>query len=152
MSTLITGATSWLATYLIQSTLLLLGALALIQLGPPWRAARNRPFGRAWRQLRHLPHSVSEAQWRAACKCVHAALNRSAGEVLFESGLERFIAAHPAFDALRDDLSRFLRMSRGEFFGDGARVAGNVQWLLALCRRCRDAERGFAVPREGYAQ
>jgi beta-lactamase regulating signal transducer with metallopeptidase domain len=41
MSTLITGATSWLATYLVQSTLLLLGALALVRwLRDP--AARER--------------------------------------------------------------------------------------------------------------
>jgi mxaA protein len=121
------------------AALLLLGVLAVIQLGPPWRAARNRPFGRAWRQLRHLPPNVSEAQWRAACKTMHDALNRSAGEVLFEPGLERFIAARPAFSAVRDDLSRFLRLSRGEFFGDGAPESRDTQWLLALCRRCHDA-------------
>jgi mxaA protein len=129
------------------AALLLLGALAVIQLGPPWRRARSRPFGRAWRQLRRLPPNATEAQWRAACKTMHEALNRSAGEVVFEGGLARLIAARPAFSALRDDLSRFLRLSRGEFFGDGGRAAGDAQWLLALCQHCRDAERGFAVPR-----
>jgi mxaA protein len=132
--------------------LVLLGALAVIQLGPPWRAARNRPFGLAWRQLRRLPPSVNEAQWRAACKTLHGALNRSAGEVVFEHGLERFIAAQPAFDGLRDDLSRFLRLSRDEFFAGGERAAGDASWLLALCQRCRDAERGFAVPHDRQAR
>ena len=130
------------------AALLLLGALAVIQLGPPWRAAHNRPFGRAWRQLRRLPPDADGAQWRNACKTLHDALNRSAGEVLFEPGLERLIASQPAFNGLRDDLSRFLRLSRGEFFGDRVRAAGDAQWLVALCRRCRDAERGFTVQRE----
>jgi mxaA protein len=133
------------------AALLLLGALALIQLGPPWRAARNQPFGRAWRQLRRLPPNAAGAQWRSACKSVHDALNRSAGEVVFEPGLERFIGAHPAFTALRDDLDRFLRLSRGEFFGESVRENGDASWLVALCRRCRDAERGFAPPREEAA-
>jgi mxaA protein len=134
------------------ATLLLLGTLAVIHFGPPWRAARNRPFGRAWRQLRHLPPDAAGAQWRAACKTVHDALNRSAGEVVFESGLERFVAAQPAFAALRDDLTRFLRLSRGEFFGEAMRETGDASWLVALCRRCRDAERGFAVRPEGRGQ
>src|SRR6185503_5790485 len=112
------------------AALLLLGTLAVIQLGPPWRAARNRPFGRAWRELRRLPQGAAGAPWRAACKTMHGALNRSAGEVVFESGLDRFIAGHPVFGALRDDLVRFLRLSRGEFFGDDAREAGDVKWLL----------------------
>jgi mxaA protein len=133
------------------AALVLLGALALIQFGPPWRAARNRPFGRAWRQLRALPKSLDAAQWRAACKTVHDALNRSAGEVLFESGLRRFVAARPAFGALHDDLARFLRLSRGGFFGEAAHAPDDAQWLVALCRRCADAERGFAVRDERAA-
>ena len=131
------------------AALLLLGTLAVVLWGPPWRAARNRPFGRAWRALRHLPPELAGASWRDACKAMHDALNRTAGEVLFEAGLTRFVVAHPAFAALRDDLARFLRLSRDEFFADAAREPGDAAWLMALCRRCRDAERGFAVPSEG---
>jgi mxaA protein len=125
----------------------LLIALSVIQLGTRWRAARNRPFGRAWRQLRRLSGDTSGAAWRSACKTVHDALNRSAGEVVFESGLERFVAARPAFAALRDDLARFLHVSRDEFFAGSERAGGDVAWLTALCRRCHDAERGFAPRR-----
>jgi mxaA protein len=130
------------------AALLLLSVLAVIHFGPPWRAARNRPFGRAWRQLRTLPSDVSEARWRAACKTMHDALNRCAGEVVFEPGLARFVAAHPAFVGLRDDLARFLRLSRGGFFGEAAHDPVDAPWLVALCRRCHDAERGFAVREE----
>jgi len=123
---------------------LLLAGLATVYLGPPWRAARNRPFGRAWRQLRHLPREPAPAQWRAACRQLHEALNRSAGEVLFEHGLARFVAARPSFGSLRDELARFLRMSRREFFDDAASSPPDAAWLVELCRRCRDAERGLA--------
>ena len=50
----------------------------------------------------------------------------------------------PAFAAVRDELARFLQMSRAEFFGDAARQKDDGAWLRALCRRCRDAERGMA--------
>lgn len=130
----------------VLAALSLLGALAVMQFVPPWRAARNRPFGRAWRQLRHLPADAAGAPWRAACKQMHDALNRSAGEVLFEHGLERFVGARPAFAPLRGELARFLRLSRAEFFGAPQREPGDAVWLVALCRRCRDAEQGFGVP------
>ncbi len=47
-----------------------------VHLGPPWRAARNRPFGRAWRELRRLPADLPELQWRGAVRLFHEALNR----------------------------------------------------------------------------
>lgn len=134
---------------------LLLCSVATLIFGPPWRAARNRPFGRAWRELRHLPGNPDAAQWRAACRTLHRALNDCAGEVLFEPGLERFIAAQPRFRGVRDGLARFMRLSRQEFFGSAvhpqggggnssASGAGDSAWLVDLCRRCRDAERGAA--------
>ena len=121
----------------------LLAWLAWIHLGPPWRAARNRPFGVAWRQLRRLPAEPDAAQWRDACRQLHEALNRSAGTVLFEAGLPRFLQAHPAFASVGDDLALFLQASRREFFGDGTMAAIDGAWLQRLCRRCHDAERGL---------
>jgi mxaA protein len=122
----------------------LLGWLAFVYVGPRWREARSRPFGHAWRQLRRLPATADEAQWRAACRQLHEALDRAAGEVLFESGLERLCLARPAFAGLRDELARFLQLSRRTFFGGVAPEPGDAQWLVGLCRRLRDAERGSA--------
>jgi mxaA protein len=139
----------WRLAALASGALLLLGTLAVIEFGPPWRAARNRPFARAWRQLRDLPSDAADAQWRAGCASMHAALNRSAGEVVFEAGLARFVARQPAFAVVHDDLARFLRVSRDEFFAEGTRERGDASWLVALCARCRDIERGFGVPRSG---
>lgn len=121
----------------------LLGWLAWLHLGPPWRAARNQPFGRAWRELRQLPTDLPELQWRSAVRLFHEALNRSAGEVIFEPGLERFLACRPAFHGVRDDLVRFMRLSRAMFFAEALRTSGDAAWLVELGRRCRDAERGL---------
>jgi mxaA protein len=110
--------------------------LAFVYVGLPWRSAQRRPFALAWRQLSQpLP-------WRDACQRMHEAFNLSAGEVLFEHGVDRFTAANKAFAPLKEDIRRFLRLSQREFFEGGARDAEDAAWLIALCRRCRDAERG----------
>lgn len=122
---------------------LLLAYLAHVYLVLPWSAQRRRPFGRAWAALRALPAQPDAAQRRTAFERVHAALNETAGEVLFEHGLDRFIASRPRFAPLRDELARFFVDSRAEFFA-GGRDAVDARWLVAFCRRCRDLERGAA--------
>lgn len=107
---------------------------------PAWRR-RHRPFGQAWQALRGLPATPSAAQRRAAWQQVHAALNRSAGEVVFEAGLARFLAAQPRFAVLGAEWQQFFERSRAEFFA-GSGQGGDTAWLQAFCRRCRDAERG----------
>jgi mxaA protein len=124
---------------------LLLAYLAQVYLVLPWSAQRRRPFGRAWAALRALPMAPDATQRRAAFERLHAALNESAGEVLFEPGLDRFVARNPRFAPLRDELGRFFAQSRAEFFGSGTGgEPGDARWLVELCRRCRDAERGAA--------
>ena len=90
------------------------------------------------------PWWPDDEAWRAACRQLHEALNRSAGEVVFEHALPRFVAAHPAFAPLRDELQRFLQRSRREFFAAGSRAPDDGRVLVELARRCRDAERGGA--------
>ena len=118
-------------------------ALAVLHFGPPWRSARSRPFGIAWRQLRRLPAQASASQWREALQMMHAALNRCAGEVVYEGGLARFAARQAAFAPLQPELARFLALSRAEFFGQPKRADGDAAWLVDLCRRCHAAERGL---------
>lgn len=119
---------------------LCLAGLALIHLGLPWHARRHRPFGRAWAGLRRLAAEADDAQWRAACRALHAALDASAGEVVFEHTLARFVAARPAFAPLHDELRRFLQLSQREFFAAAPRERDDARWLVGLARRCRDAE------------
>lgn len=121
---------------------LLSAALVVRHFGLPWWNRRHRPFARAWPALRGLAPGGDDAlSWRSACERLHAAFNESAGEVLFEHGIERFAARRPAFAALREDIRRFLAISRRGFFGDGGREPGDLAWLVDFGRRCRDAER-----------
>jgi mxaA protein len=121
---------------------LLVAALALLHFGLPWWNRRHRPFARAWIELRRLrPAADDPAAWRLACERLHAAFNESGGEVLFEHGIERFAARRPGFAPLREEVRRFLAISRRGFFGDGVREPGDLAWLVGFGRRCRDAER-----------
>jgi len=123
------------------ATALLLATIVLVHGAGSWWGRRQRPFARAWRSLLRLPPGDDPAAWHAACERLHAAFNEAGGEVLFERGIERFSARRPAFHLLQEDMRRFLRMSRRGFFGDGAHVPGELAWLIAFGRRCRDAER-----------
>ena len=124
--------------------LLLLGYLAYAYLGLPWWSRAHRPFTLAWRALRGMTPASSELQWREAFQRLHGALNGTAGEVVFEQGIDRFVSAQPRFQYLRDDLVRFFQQSRREFFAEGGQGAADRPWLIEFCRRCRDAERGAA--------
>lgn len=124
--------------------MLLLAYLAQVYLGLPWWARRHRPFANAWRSVRGLPADAPDTEWRAAFQRMHEALNQSAGEVLFEHGVDRFVAAQPRYAGLRSELAEFFQRSRSGFFAQGAPLPGDGRWLLAFCRRCRDAERGAA--------
>lgn len=114
--------------------------LALLQFGLPWRR-RTGPFAAAWSELRRL-RDDDEAAWRAACRRVHAALDATAGAVLFEADVPAFVARRPAYAPLADDIRRFLDLSRREFFAAAPRDPADAAWLRDFCRRCRDAELG----------
>ena len=95
-------------------------------------------------RVRGIAPDDPEPQWREAFHRLHAALNRTAGEVVFESGIDRFVAAQPRFEHLRDDLVTFFEQSRREFFSQQPTARAERAWLIGFCRRCRDAERGSA--------
>jgi len=120
---------------------LLLATLGFVHLAGFWWGRRRRPFARAWRVLHALPPGDDPAVWRAACERLHAAFNEAGGEVLFEHGVPRFVARRPGFQALQEDMRRFLHVSRRGFFGDAAPEPGELAWLVAFGRRCRDSER-----------
>lgn len=121
----------------------LLGYLAFVYVGLPGWTRWQRPFSKAWRELRGLDEKDSAERWHGALQSVHQALNRTAGHVLFESGIDRFVARDPRFVTLRDDLAAFFQRSNEAFFS-GRTVRRDDRWLIDFCRRCRDAERGAA--------
>jgi mxaA protein len=126
------------------ASLLLLAYLAYVYIGLPWWSQAQRPFTQAWRSLRDLRTDSAERRWQKAFQQLHEALNRTAGEVVFEHGIDRFIGAHARFEPVRGDLRRFFQLSRRAFFADGALAAAERTWLIEFSRRCRDAERGAA--------
>ena len=123
---------------------LLLAYLAHVYLALPWWARRVRPFGRAYGELRGLSASSSPEQVRAGLQALHQALNLTAGQVLFEQGVSAFVETHPQFKPMQAEWLEFFQRSRGAFFGDAADVAVDASWLVELCRRGRDLERGAA--------
>ncbi|CAN5149780.1 hypothetical protein BH11PSE9_BH11PSE9_38650 [soil metagenome] len=123
---------------------LLLAYLAHVYIGLPFWARTRRPFTSAWRSLRGLSSASTQAQSRAAYQQLHEALNRTAGEVVFEGGVERFVAKQPRFAPLREDLKSFFAKSCQQFFGEATTQTNDAGWLLDFARRCRNAERGSA--------
>ena len=76
---------------------------------------------------------------------LHAALDATAGRVLFADAVDGFVADHPHYAPLRGELLRFFELSRGAFFsGTAEPVATEMRWLLDVARSLRDAERGSA--------
>jgi len=123
---------------------LALGYLSWVYLAWPWWLQRHRPFGRAWHELRGLSARSSPDEARAAIRRLHEALNRTAGQVLFEHGIDRFVAAQPRFAPLQGELATFFRRSREAFFARDTEALRDAAWLVEFCRRCRDVERGAA--------
>ncbi|HSW06975.1 hypothetical protein [Aquabacterium sp.] len=125
--------------------LLAAGYLGHVYLGLPWWARRRRPFTMAWRALRGLPESAFAERRQEMFKRVHEALNQTAGQVLFEPDIERFITAHPQFAGQRAELALFFQRSREQFFaGAAAEATDHDAWLRRFCKACCDAERGAA--------
>ena len=124
---------------------LLLAYLAHVYLALPWWSRRKRPFALAWQQMRGVSAQSSSDQVRFAMQRVHEALNRTAGRVLFENGVSGFVASHPQFAPVHEDLRGFFRLSHSAFFGGGDDEAIlDSDGVIELCRRCRDIERGAA--------
>lgn len=118
-------------------------ALAQLHLGLPWWRQRRQPFAQAWRTLRTSPDQASPEQARAAMKLVHAALNRSAGQVLFAAAVPEFVAKRPGFAPLQPALAEFFERSQAMFFAaDAGRGSSDIGWLKRLVRQALDAERG----------
>jgi mxaA protein len=123
--------------------LLPIAYLLALSVGWPWWQRRQRPFASLQRRLAGLATDAPDADWLAAWRAVHAALDASAGRVLHAAALAPFIAEQPRFAALRADLECFFDRSQALFFGGEAVRANDPAWLRAFCRRCADAERGL---------
>lgn len=120
--------------------------LVYAYVGLPFIARSNGPFARAYRELRRFARRGDADGFRAALRRMHRAFDETAGATVFGERLAQFVAEHPRYADLKDAAEQFFRLSRHEFFGEGASApqVRSMQWLLAFCRDCRDRERGVA--------
>jgi mxaA protein len=99
-----------------------------------WRAAATQPFATALRELRDLD-DAHPAAWRA----LHAAFDRTAGEVMREATLPRLFQRAPHLAPLQARIRRFYAQSASRFFG--AAVPADPPSLAPLCLALRRLER-----------
>jgi mxaA protein len=136
----------WRLGLLLAAFLLVLGVLAWLHFGLPWRARRARPFAQAIRRLERMTDRAwDEAAVREALSIVHTALDGVAGHTVLGSNADALFRARPALERVRPALESFLAGSRTTLFDPG--VDGEkptLASLASLCRACRDAE--LAVP------
>jgi mxaA protein len=137
------GPDLWRLAALGAGLLLVLGRLAWLRWGAPWRARRAQPFAQALRSLERMRRQPWDDARRAeAFRIVHGALDRAAGCTLLPSNVDALFRARPALARLRAPIERTLVQSRDLFFGTrGPEPAPALAALVALCRACRDAER-----------
>jgi mxaA protein len=104
-----------------------------------WRRRRDtltQPFAAALRVLGR------EDGWNAsAWRVLHEAFDRSAGQVLRGSTLQRLFERAPQFEPLRDRIEDFYARSAARFFGDAeAGTGAGDASPRALCRELRRVE------------
>ena len=127
-----------------------LGAYVVIsRFGVPFLARRRGPFARALSDLRRLARGAAdETTHLRAMQRLHRAFDETAGHAVFAGQLERFFALHGEFEDARTEAERFFGTSREEFFGEAhpghSGAFASLDAVLALARRCRDAERAAA--------
>lgn len=102
----------------------------------PFFTRRPGPFARACRALRRETHYCS------ALRLLHRAFDETAGAAMFSGGVEAFLAQHPRFRPVADEIRAFHAASRLAFFADAPdHSAFPLPRLAALSQACRRIER-----------
>jgi mxaA protein len=124
-------------------SLSLLGLLYILGVHA-WLPRMGAPFAKAYRDIRKMPDN--EAGIQEAATRLHAALNKTAGGVLFNSNLDQFLKNKPAYAPLKQELERFFSLSSMVFFAPVAHTHLGISpklWLQQFSRQLRDCERGL---------
>ena len=103
-----------------------------------------RPFAQARGELRRLLASGRDAEsLRHAARCLHRAFDQTFGKTLFSGQIEFFLAEHPTFAPLREQLTAFYEWSQHLFFDPvGVAIEPRThRWLNDLASRFAAAER-----------
>lgn len=131
-----------LMAVIFTATLLYLGWM---RWGVPLLARANRPFARAYRDLKRLNRrSFDQSIYHGALRRMHGAFNETAGRALFSAQLETFHARYPRFSGLEQPIEQLFAESQSVFFTPGSPALADeshLSVLLRLCRECRERER-----------
>ncbi len=126
---------------------ILIGILAFSLLGllyifgvHAWLPKMGAPFAKAYRDIRKLPSDASSL--KQAVARVHQSINTTAGASVFSHTIDDFLKAKPAFAPMKNELEAFFNFSKEVFFESGNSQV-TKEWLLSLCRKLRDCERGL---------
>ncbi len=126
--------------------LLILGYLAWRKDLLPFLQSPKSPFAAARSEIAKARRAGPDSpEYRNALLAIHRALNKTAGEIVFASGLEPFFRNHPAFAPMREKTGVFFRLSHEIFFTPTPNVEYadyNVRWLEQFCKEYHDIERG----------
>ena len=138
------------AIRLMTWTLLLVGLLSYLAyrrfLLPRFRHERY-PFSTALRALRRLQRMDPEPEnYQLGLKALHAAVDATAGQIVFAGNLDQFLSANSEYAALKPGLSAFYARSQDVFFknADAVEPHAALQELVDICRQCRVGERSVA--------
>ena len=112
------------------------------------RLNRGRyPFSGALVEIRRLQRLDAKPEYyRQGLQAFHAALNATAGEVVFAGNLNEFLSANSKYGALKAELSAIFAQSQDVFFNnsEAAQSHSSLQELVDICRHCRVIERSVA--------
>ncbi len=112
------------------------------------RIKRGRyPFSNALYKLRKLQRLDFEPEnYRLGLQAFHAAVNATAGQVVFAGSLHDFLSANTKYAKLEAELSALFARSQDVFFSDSkaAEAHTSLQELVDICQRCRALERSAA--------
>ncbi len=112
------------------------------------RFKRDRyPFSSALYKLRKLQRLDFEPEnYRLGLQAFHAAVNATAGQVVFAGSLHDFLSANTKYATLEADLSALYARSQDVFFSNSkaAEPHTSLQELIDICQHCRVLERSVA--------
>jgi mxaA protein len=138
-------------TGLLLASLTGLAALVLLAMHYAWwpfHRRQARPFTEAARFLRRRStHLTGDGGYRAALITLHRAFDAAAGRRVLPDDVSGFVAEHPQFAPLSDDIERLFECSRTAFYGNdvsSARQALPIKEVATLGARLGMAERRAA--------
>lgn len=113
--------------------------LVYINADKRWLPFMGGPFARAHRKIKRLP--INSPQQKQALFHLHNAFNQTFGATLFAKNLHQFLAEHPNFGRLTNDIQAFFETSNRALFAGHSEDVVSVKDLLALSKHLRDSER-----------